>query len=108
MGYATQGPVLVIAIFSPSNEKPIPIWEQWLSTGSACQNMLISATALGFASQWLTGWAATSSAVAGGLGLCEHEQIAGFMFFGDHPEKQPSERPRPVFEDQVHFGFPEG
>ncbi len=105
-GYATQGPVLVIAVFSPSNARPIPIWEQWLSTGAACQNMLIAATALGYASQWLTGWAATSRFVARGLGLCEHEQIAGFMFLGDHPDKQPTERPRPEFEKQVTFGFP--
>ena len=106
-GYATQGPLLIVAIFSPSSARPIPIWEQWLSTGAACQNMLVAATALGYASQWLTGWASTSRHVAKGLGLCEHEQIAGFMFFGDHPEEQPTERPRPEFDKQVYFGFPE-
>lgn len=104
-GYATQGPTLVIAVFSPSNERPIPIWEQWLSAGAACQNILIAATALGVASQWLTGWAATSRTVANGLGLTEMEQIAGFLFFGTQKE-EPTERPRPDFNNRVSFGMP--
>ncbi|UTW55967.1 nitroreductase [Kordiimonas sp. SCSIO 12610] len=105
-GYATQGPTLVVAIFSPSNERPIPIWEQWLSAGAACQNMLIAATALGVASQWLTGWASTSRTVASGLGLSEMEQIAGFIFFGTQKEA-PEERPRPDLNDRVIFGMPD-
>lgn len=104
-GYATQGPTLVIAIFSPSNERPIPVWEQWLSMGAACQNMLIAATALNVASQWLTGWASTSRTVANGLGLDKEEQIAGFLFFGTQ-KSPPEERPRPTFEDRITFGIP--
>lgn len=105
-GYATQAPTLVVAIHCPSKERPIPLWEQELSVGAACQNMLIAATALGFAAQWLTGWASYSPTVTQGLGLTDKEKIAGFMFFGDKPEKNPSERPRPAFGDHVSWGFP--
>jgi len=104
-GYATQGPVLVVAIYSPSNERPIPLWEQELSVGAACQNMLVAATALGHASQWLTGWASYSPTVCSGLGLQQNERIAGFLFFGDHPEKEPTERPRPNPADHIQWGF---
>lgn len=103
--YATQGPVLVVAIHTPRPESPVPLWEQQLSVGAACQNMLVAATALGYASQWLTGWASYSPTVTAGLGLVEQEKIAGFLFFGNHGEKTPSERPRPVFDDHVQWGF---
>ena len=104
-GYATQGPVLVVAVHSPHLESAIPLWEQQLSIGAACQNMLVAATALGFASQWLTGWASYSPTITGGLELKAHEKIAGFLFFGSHGEKIPSERPRPAFADHIQWGF---
>lgn len=105
-GYATQGPTLVVAVYSPSTARPIPEWEQQLSMGASVMNMLTAATALGYASQWLTGWATFSDHVARGLGLTEDEKIAGLVFFGDHPQEAPTERPRPDFDSQVHWGFP--
>lgn len=107
-GYATQGPTLVVAVFSPSTAKPIPLWEQQLSMGASVMNMLTAATALGYASQWLTGWASFSPAVANGLGLSEDESIAGLVFFGDHPEASPDERPRPDQGSHITWGFPAG
>ncbi|WP_262691880.1 nitroreductase family protein [Kordiimonas aestuarii] len=104
-GYATQGPVLVVAISSTNPNSSIPVWEQELSSGAACQNMIIAATALGYASCWLTGWASYSPAVKGGLGLSENENIAGFIFFGTQAD-EPSERPRPDFDSHVTWGFP--
>lgn len=105
-GYATQGPVLVVAVSCVQDHPVIPVWEQELSAGAACQNMLVAATALGYASQWLTGWAAFSPAVMKGLKLAEGERIAGLMFFGDHGD-EPTDRKRPVFDKQVSWGFPE-
>jgi nitroreductase len=104
-GYATQGPVLVVAISSPSNARPIPLLEQEMSAGAACQNMLVAATALGYASQWLTGWASFSPTVAKGLGLTDDEKIVGLLFFGNHGE-EPAERPRPDMAEHVTWGFP--
>ena len=105
-GYATQGPVLVVAIYSPKDHRPIPEWEQQLSTGAACQNMLIAATALGYACQWLTGWGSYSPSVRADLQMSENERIAGFLFFGHHGECMTTERPRPTFEDHVTWGWP--
>lgn len=106
-GYASQGPVLVVTVFSPTpNHAVIPMWEQELSAGASCQNMLVAATALGYASQWLTGWGAFSAHVMKGLGLESHERISGLLFFG-HQAKEPTDRARPVVEDHIHWGFPE-
>lgn len=104
-GYATQSPALIIAIYSPNESRPIPEWEQQLSTGAACQNMIIAATALGYAAQWLTGWASYSKYVSKALKMTPQEKIAGFMFFGDHT-KNPTERPRPNPEDHIIWGWP--
>lgn len=104
-GYATQAPALIIAIYSPNTSRPIPEWEQQLSTGAACQNMVIAATALGYGAQWLTGWGSYSKYVAKALKLATQEKIAGFMFFGSH-SRQPTERPRPNPADHVTWGWP--
>jgi len=103
-GYAKQAPVLVVAIYSPClTGTSVPLWEQELSAGAACMNMLTAATAMGFGGQWLTGWAAYSDYVAKGLSLTEGEKIAGFMFFGT-ASNDPSERPRPDPADHIQYG----
>lgn len=104
-GYATQAPTLIVAIYSPNTDRPIPEWEQQLSTGAACQNMMIAATALGYGAQWLTGWASYSKYVTRALKMASQEKIAGFIFFGEHT-CQPAERPRPNPEDHITWGWP--
>lgn len=103
-GYATQGPTLIIAISSPVEHRAIPPFEQQLSMGAACQTLLIASHALGFVGQWLTGWAATSPTVHAGLDIKSHEKIAGFIFLGSQA-CEPSERPRPNFDDVVQWGL---
>lgn len=106
-GYALQGPTLVIAISSALAHFKIPAWEQHLSAGAACQNMLMAASAMGLAGQWLTGWAAYSPTVARGLGLAQGEHIAGLLFFGSPAEKL-DDRPRPTLDEKVIWGMPSG
>ena len=103
-GYASQGPTLIIAISNPVEHRAIPPFEQQLSMGAACQTLLIAAHALGFVGQWLTGWAATSKTVRAGLDIKSHEKIAGFIFLGSQG-KEPSERPRPNFDDVIKWGL---
>ncbi len=91
--FATQAPALVVVLSSPKVESHIPLWEQQLSAGAACMNLLHAAHALGFAGGWLTGWSAYSDAVRDAFGA-EPERIAGFIFLGT-PGKQLEERPRP-------------
>jgi len=88
---------LIAVLSAPQPNHKIPVWEQELSAGAACLNLLHAATALGFAGAWLTGWAAYSSAVAQALGAAAHERIAGFVFVGT-PAAQPTERERPPIE----------
>jgi nitroreductase len=91
--FATQAPALVVVLSSPKVDSHIPPWEQELSAGAACMNLLHAAHALGFAGGWLTGWSAYSDAVRDAFGA-EPERIAGYIFLGT-PGKQLEERPRP-------------
>jgi nitroreductase len=91
--FARQAPALVVALFSPRTDSHIPMWEQELSAGAACMNLLHAVHANGFAGSWLTGWPAFSDAVRDAFGQAP-ERIAGFMFVGT-PGRELEERPRP-------------
>src|SRR5277367_3620032 len=69
---------LVIGVVSAAREQhKIPVWEQELSAGAVCQNILIAAHALGFVAQWVTEWYAYHPAVKHKLGLKPGERVAG-------------------------------
>ena len=87
---------LVIAVISSPKDCPrgTPKWEQELSAGAVCQNMLLAARASGFAAQWLTEWYAFDAHMDEALGLENAERVAGFVYIGTASE-QPMERPRP-------------
>jgi nitroreductase len=91
--FAQQAPTLVVVSSLTTRHEKIPIWEQQLSSGAACMQMLNAATALGYVGCWLTGWAAYSHKVIKAF-VPETGMIAGFMFFGS-PSKEMRERPRP-------------
>jgi nitroreductase len=99
--FARQAPVLVVALSSPNPESHIPLWEQELSAGAACMNLLHAATAMGFAGGWLTTWAAYSGRVRDAFGTAP-ERIAGFIFLGT-PAKPLDERPRPAADRIVRY-----
>jgi len=91
--FATQAPALVVVMSAPAHASHIPIWEQELSVGAACMNLLAAAHAEGFVGGWLSGWAAYSDMVRDAFG--SHDQrIAGFIFLGS-PTRELEERPRP-------------
>ncbi|KQM74071.1 nitroreductase family protein [Sphingomonas sp. Leaf20] len=96
--FAHQAPALVVVLSSP-RPSHIPVWEQELSAGAACMNLLHAVHALGFAGGWLTGWPSFSDAVRDAFGE-PHERIAGFMFIGT-PSRALDERPRPDMERVV-------
>jgi nitroreductase len=91
--FAREAPTLIVVLSTPIHSSHIPLWEQELSAGAVCMNLLSAAHALGFVASWLTGWAAYSEEVRdlfGGPGA----RIAGYIFIGT--SSQPlSERPRP-------------
>jgi nitroreductase len=92
--FARQAPVLVVAISTPDASSAIPPWEQELSAGAACMNLLAAATAEGFVGGWLTGWAAYSDTVR--AAFAPEGRIAGFVFLGS-PSRELQERPRPEY-----------
>jgi nitroreductase len=94
--FANQAPALIVALSSPVAESKIPLWEQQLTVGAACMNLLIAAHALGFVGSWLTGWPAYSDTVRDAFGT-KTERIAGFLFIGT-PSRALDERPRPEFD----------
>lgn len=85
--------VAVIARIDPQHAK-IPAQEQLLSAGCVAYNLLLGAQALGFAAQWLTGWAAYDADAAALLGLSPQERIVAFVHIGTSGEASP-ERTRP-------------
>ena len=85
---------LVIAVISSPSDGKIPRWEQILSCGAVCQNILHACHTLGFGAQWLTQWYAYDPSVAKVLGLSSSERFAGFIYVGTQLDKPP-ERARP-------------
>jgi nitroreductase len=91
--FARQAPALIIVLSAPVDGSKIPLWEQELSTGAICMNLLSAAHALGFVGSWLTGWPAYNEQVRSAFGSAG-ERIAGFIFIGS-PGRPLDERPRP-------------
>lgn len=92
---------VVIAVISRVVQSPaVPEWEQVLSAGAVCQNLIVAATALGFGAQWITEWYAFSAGVREALHLADNERVAGFIYIGTAKET-PEERDRPALADIV-------
>lgn len=91
--FAHQAPNLVVVLSAPDRASHIPLWEQELSAGAVCMNLLAATHAAGYAGCWLTGWAAYSDRVRAAFGP-DGSRIAGFFFLGT-PGKELAERPRP-------------
>jgi nitroreductase len=67
-------------------------------------NIVHAAHALGFASNWLTGWISYDRDVLDALGLKPAEKIVGFIHIG-RPTRTPEDRPRPALGNIVsRFG----
>jgi len=95
-----RAPLIICVIAKIKAGIKIPEWEQELSVGASCQNILTAASLLGFAGQWLTEWYAYDQAVDHQLGLDEDERVAAFIYIGSAKEK-PAERDRPGLDSRV-------
>ena len=89
-----RAPLVIAVVSSITDTVKIPAWEQEMSAGALCHNLLLGATALGFGSQWISGWCAFDDTVLKAMGLASHEKIAGFVYVGTASEEL-SDRPRP-------------
>ena len=89
---AHQAPCLIVVLSAPVAPHKIPVWEQELSAGAACMNLLHAAHAMGFVASWISGWPAYSETVRSAFGG-SGERVAGLMFIGS-PGLPLEERPR--------------
>ena len=98
-----SAPVVVAVVSRAAPHAKIPEWEQVMSAGAVCMNLTLAATAIGFATAWLTEWYAYDRTVLDRLGLSPHEKIAGFFHIGMAPGPR-EDRVRPVMADLItHF-----
>lgn len=95
-----RAPVVVGVVSTARPHAKIPEWEQILSAGAACMNLVVAANAAGFATAWLTEWIAYDRRILDRLGLAAEESMAGFIHIGRAAER-PSDRPRPNLADIV-------
>lgn len=90
-----QADLAVAVVSSPKQSDKIPEVEQVYSAGAVCLALLNAALAAGWGANWLSGWASHDRAfIRDGLGLADHESIAGFIHLGTETATPP-ERPRP-------------
>ena len=99
-GRLLRAPLVIGVISSAREQHKIPVWEQELSAGAVCQNILIAATAMGFVGNWLTEWYAYHSIVKENMGLKPGERVAGFIYIGTAKDEL-EERPRPEMDKIV-------
>jgi nitroreductase len=89
-----RAPVVLAVVSRAAPHVKIPEWEQVLSAGAVCQNILVAATAMGLGCQWNTDWCAYDAKILAAIGLADHEKIAGFIYLGT-PAETITDRPRP-------------
>jgi nitroreductase len=96
-GRFMRAPVVVGVVSRAREQLPIPLWEQELSAGAVCMNIVIAAHAMGFVANWVTEWCAYHPKVLEKIGLRPTERIAGFIYIGQ-PADALEDRPRPKVE----------
>lgn len=90
----------VIGVIYRARQAKHPLWEQIMSAGAACQNLVLAANASGFAAQWLSEWYAYDEETRKGFGLDGRDVVAGFIHIGK-PAAEPEERDRPDLDEIV-------
>jgi len=95
-----RAPVMVCVVSAPVDDGRTPVWEQELSAGAVCYNLLLAANAAGWAGTWLSEWPAFDADAAELLGLSEGERVAGFIYLGT-ATVAPPERPRADMAEKV-------
>lgn len=96
----TRAPVVIAVISTAAPHAKIPEWEQVLSAGAVCLNLVMAANAHGFFSNWLTEWFAYDEAAYPLLGVRQGEKVAGFIHIGSSTFPV-TDRPRPDLKDIV-------
>lgn len=99
-GLLLRAPTVVAVISSPDTAHKTPVWEQELSAGALCYNLLLAANAAGWAGAWLSEWITFDKSVDEALGLSADERVAGYIYLGTATMQSP-ERARPQLENKI-------
>ncbi|HEY7383082.1 MAG TPA: nitroreductase [Beijerinckiaceae bacterium] len=99
-GRLARAPVVIAVVSRARPHVKIPDWEQVMSAGATCMNLVLAANAMGYGTSWLTEWYAFDRRVLDAFGLTPDERVAGFIHIGT-PKERPVERPRPALSDVV-------
>ncbi|MBX3484823.1 nitroreductase [Phenylobacterium sp.] len=97
LGKLRVPPLAVVVVSTPNPAASIPEWEQLLSAGAVCTNLLYGALAMGYGANWITDWYSYDAEATALLGLQAGERVAGVMLMGT-PREPPLERDRPALE----------
>ncbi|MFN7101389.1 MAG: nitroreductase [Pseudorhizobium sp.] len=97
-----RAPLVVAVVSTAAPHVKIPEWEQVLSAGAVCLNMLMAANAHGYAANWRSEWIAYDAKALKALGVSPEEKVAGFIHIGSSDFPVP-DRPRPNLADIVTF-----
>ena len=85
----------IAVVSSPVASEKVPEIEQVYSAGAVCLALVNAGLAAGWGANWLSGWASHDrDFIREGLGLADHEVVAGFIHLGTETNTPP-ERPRP-------------
>ena len=93
-GRFLRAPLCVAVVSSAAPHDKIPVWEQELSAGALCLNLLNAAAAHGFGGTWITEWLTFDRRVAEHFRLAAHERFAGFIHLSK-PRGRADDRVRP-------------
>jgi len=95
-----RAPVLIaVGVDKPAEAKVLDV-ENISAVSAACQNILLTAHAMGLGAKWRTGDWARDAKVKEFLGLAADQLIAGFIYVG-YPESVSEPAVRPSVEDRV-------
>jgi nitroreductase len=98
----TMAPLIIGVVSTAKEGAKVPAWEQELSAGAVCMNILLAAKGLGFDGSWLTNWFSYDHDVLAQLGVQEGERMAGFIHLG-RAAQVPEDRPRPDLAQIVSY-----
>lgn len=90
----TRAPLVIGVVSRAGPHVKIPVWEQELSAGAVCLNLLHAVIASGFGGAWLSEWPVFDAEASALLGATAGERFAGFVHVGT-PTEPPFERERP-------------
>ncbi|HEX2147146.1 MAG TPA: nitroreductase [Pseudorhizobium sp.] len=97
-----RAPVVIAVVSTAAPHVKIPEWEQVLSAGAVCLNLLMAVNVHGYVGNWRTEWITYDPRALAALGVKPEEKVAGFIHIGSSEFAVP-ERPRPDLADIVTY-----